>query len=192
MKLSLQTIGDELYGLSQHAFAPHLAVLIILLLVAATVDIRERRIPNWLVLVGMTVGLVFHTGAQQGSGSGFALAGGALGIVVLFPLFAFKVLGAGDVKLIGMTGIFLGMSGIVGVILASMAAGGVLALGMAASRRVLPELLSNVRLMVIQNHIRRMSGAPASFLPKLPSVGKMPYAVAILAGTVIQLFVLRY
>lgn len=138
----------------------------------------------------MVIGILFHTIAPQGSGVWFALSGLGVGIVTLFPLFAFGVLGAGDVKLVGMIGAFLGVGEILGVILFSMAAGGILALSMAARKKMLLELLANLRLMLIQRHIRQLSGAPANAMPDPPSVGKMPYAVAICAGTLVQLFFL--
>jgi prepilin peptidase CpaA len=168
----------------------HIAVLVVLLLIAATTDVREHRIPNWLVATGMLIGILFHAGSPQGSGIWFAVSGIGLGLVALFPLFALGLLGAGDVKLVGMIGAFLGVSGTPGVILSSMAAGGVLALGMAAGKRMLPQLLANLRLMLVQRHIRQMSGAGAGAMPPPPSVGKMPYALAICAGTLFQLFFL--
>lgn len=168
----------------------HIIVLVFLLLIATFTDVRSRRIPNWLVAAGIAIGILFHTGSPQGSGIWFAVSGIGLGIVTLFPLFAFGLLGAGDVKLVGMVGAFLGVSGIPGVILGSMAAGGVFALGIAAGKRMLPQLIANLRLMLVQRHIRQMSGAGAGAMPPPPSVGKMPYALAICAGTLFQLFFL--
>jgi prepilin peptidase CpaA len=190
MSSTLQIIAGELHLFGTYSLPLYLAVLITLVLAATVIDVRERRIPNWLVAAGMAIGILFHAGSPQGSGIWFAASGLGLGIVTLFPLFAFGLLGAGDVKLVGMIGAFLGTAGIPGVILSSMAAGGVLALAMAAGKRMLPQLLANLRLMLVQRHIRQMSGAGVGAMPPPPSVGKMPYALAICAGTLVQLFFL--
>ncbi len=191
MPTPLQFSPDGLRFFESFSLAPHHAVLVALVLIATVTDVRERRIPNWLVATGMVLGLLFHAFAPQGKGALFALSGLAVGMLVMFPFFAMRMLGAGDVKLFGAIGAFLGAGGALGTILASAAAGGALALAMTARRRMLPQLLANLRHMLIQRHIRQMVGGAAT-LPEAPSVGKMPYAVAILAGTVIQLFFLRY
>lgn len=191
MQPSIQIIGGELHLLGNALLPLHLVVLLAMVGTATVFDVRERRIPNWLVATGMLIGLLFHTFVLQGAGTAFALSGLAVGIVTLFPLYALGLMGAGDAKLMGMIGSFLGMAGVFGAIVASMAAGGVLALCMASCKRMLPQLLANVHLMLLHRDMRKM-GEAAGTMAAMPSVGKMPYAVAILAGTLIQLFVLRY
>lgn len=191
MHLPFEVIAGDLQLFGTYRVPLHLFVLVCLLGIAAMIDVRERRIPNWLVGAGVLLGSLFHVLGAQGMGIAFALSGLAVGLVALFPLYALGVMGAGDVKLMGMIGAFLGMSGVAGVILASMAAGGILSLGIAACKRMLPELIVNIQLMVVHRHLRKVEGADG-IVPALPSVGNMPYAVAILAGTLIQLFLLRY
>lgn len=169
-----------------------LALLVLLLLVATTVDVRERRIPNWLVASGMVAALAFHGIAPQGQGLLFALSGLSVGIATLLPMYALRVMGAGDVKLMGMIGAFLGVYGVIGAVLASMAAGGLLALAMAAGKRMLPQMIANLGDMMRQVHIKKMIGPAAAPMSPVASVGKMPYAVAITAGTLAQLTLLQY
>lgn len=169
-----------------------LAFLIVLLMLATVIDIREHRIPNWLVATGMVIGLTFHSISPYGAGAVFSLSGLAIGMAALFPFYVLKTMGAGDVKLMGAVGAFLGTSGVVGAVLATMIAGGIMALGITTFKRRLPQLLANLRNMVIRRHIAQMTGNVADVITAMPSVGKMPYAVAISAGTLIQLFVLRY
>lgn len=164
-----------------------LAVMVLLLLAATVVDVRERRIPNRLVACGVAGALAFHTLAPQGAGAIFALSGLAVGIATLLPMYVMRVMGAGDVKLMGMIGAFLGMDGVLGAVLASMVAGGMFALALAAGKRMLPELLGNLRGMLIQQHINRVTHTRSAALPAGTSVGNMPYAVAITAGTLAQL-----
>ena len=188
----IQIIDGKLQLLGAYAIPLHLLALVILLLIATAVDVRERRIPNWLVVTGMVIGTAFHALAPQGEGIGFAFYGLIVGTVVLFPLYALHAMGAGDVKLMGMIGAFLGTTGILGVIFATMIAGGVLALGMAACKRMLPQLLANLHNMLFQRRGRQTGAAIVGTIAAVPSVGKMPYALAISVGTLIQLLVLRY
>lgn len=107
-------------------------------------DVRERRIPNALVLMGLFAALLWQVAGPEGRWSfdplrpgavGFvgALAGGLLTMVVLFPAFALGALGAGDVKLMGVVGVFLGATPMAWlhlplVIVAVMLAGGLVGL----------------------------------------------------------------
>lgn len=164
-----------------------LAMLVVLLLAATAVDVRERRIPNRLVASGMLGAIAFHALSPHGEGSLFALSGLAVGMATLLPMYALGVMGAGDVKLMGMTGAFLGMYGVLGAVLASMVAGGIFAVAIAAGKRMLPQLLANLRDLAAYHQIRHMTRAMPEAMPAAPSVGKMPYAVAITAGTLAQL-----
>lgn len=99
-----------------------------LLLLAALWDLRSRRIPNWLVIVLASGGLIFSMlalppvrGIAHGSG------GILIGLVLWMPLYAIGVLGAGDVKLFAASGAWLGPSGVLQAALLSALAGGVLA-----------------------------------------------------------------
>src|SRR5688572_3034429 len=148
----------------------YLAVLVVLLVLATTVDIRERRIPNWLVACGMVSAVTFHALSSKGEGAAFALLGLAVGMAMFLPMYAFRVMGAGDVKLMGMIGAFLGMHGVLGAALASMAAGGLLAIGFAVSKHMLPQMLGNVRGIVVRHQINRMTGGMAGSMPPAPSI----------------------
>lgn len=85
------------------------AVYSLLLVCAALIDARTRRIPNWLVLVlavsGLAYGLVGPAPASGPIASLFGLATG-FGCWILF--YAAGWLGAGDVKLFAAAGAWLG------------------------------------------------------------------------------------
>ena len=192
MQTPIQITSSELLFFGAYPVQLHVAGLVILLLAATAVDVREHRIPNRLVATGISIGVLFHAFAPQGMGIAFALSGLGLGLAALFPLYALRLMGAGDVKLMGMIGAFLGASGVIGAVLATMAAGGVLAIVLTACKRALPQMLMNLHLMLIQRRLGQMGGPHNGGVSTMPSVGKMPYAVAICAGTLIQLSILRY
>ncbi|MDD2972325.1 MAG: A24 family peptidase [Lachnospiraceae bacterium] len=78
-----------------------------MLLVATVMDIHTGRIQNQFLLISLIAGLIhqiLRSGLQTIPTS---LMGLILSILILFPLFMIKGLGAGDVKLFGIIGFFL-------------------------------------------------------------------------------------
>jgi prepilin peptidase CpaA len=168
-----------------------------LLLWAVWRDIQTRRIPNRLVLAGALLGLALHTLLPHGAGLFQAnpgalgplasLGGAMLGLLLLFPFYALRALGAGDVKLMAMVGAWIGPWPVVGATLLTMIAGGVLALAAALLSGTLSKVLANVRNMMERLFISTMAGQ-GTVLPPPPEVtGKLAYASAIACGTGAQL-----
>lgn len=72
--------------------------------VAAYYDVRWRRVPNWLA-GGFAAGALAGHSATGGWSGLLASAGGlAIALVLLFPLFVVRGLGAGDVKFAAAVG----------------------------------------------------------------------------------------
>lgn len=88
--------------------------LILLLGIAVYYDVRYFRIPNVLIVIGMLTGMVYRVVNKTFLCTELFL-GMLIPVLVLFLLFYLHMLGAGDIKLLSMTGIFLGTS-ILGVI----------------------------------------------------------------------------
>jgi prepilin peptidase CpaA len=169
--------------------SPGDAVLLALLAAAAAIDWRTYRIPNWLTVGGMTFGLLYNA-ASQGLQSGLlpALAGLAAGLVLLLPLYALRVMGAGDVKLMAMVGAFLGISQIAYVVLCTFIAGGIAAIVFALYHRAARRMAGNVAETVQSMAFAAMAGVrPTPELPRRASIGKLPYAISIFAGTTVWL-----
>lgn len=170
-----------------------LAVLTVLLLLAMREDLRSHRIPNKLILVGVVLGLGlngllpagggFNSMVPGGLGWLAALKGLALGFAVLLPMYLLRAMGAGDVKLMGMVGAFLGPGDLIGALIATFIAGGVMALVVALWSRQLMNMLQNIKLMLFGS-LLRMNAGQLPIMNDLPvSVAKLPYAVAITVGT---------
>lgn len=170
-----------------------LTVLMVLLLLAMREDVRSHRIPNKLVLVGVVLGLGlngllpgglgFNSEVPGGIGWLSALKGLALGIAVLFPIYLLRAMGAGDVKLMGMVGAFLGAGDLIGAVIATFIAGGVMALVVALWSRQLMNMLQNIKLMLFGGLLKMNAGQLPTMNDLPVSVAKLPYAVAITVGT---------
>jgi prepilin peptidase CpaA len=172
----------------------HLPLLILGLLLALAVwhDLRTRRIPNALVFGGAVVGLLLNSFVPSGAGLfvqpfggiGFwsALAGLAVGLGLLLPMYALRALGAGDVKLMAMVGAFVGAWNVAGITLLTLLAGGVLALAVAAFNGRLKGALHNTFHMIKYSLIRSMAGEISKIEAPAAASGRLPYAVAIAAG----------
>ena len=94
--------------------APAAPVLLAWVAAAALWDIRTRRIPNRLIVVGL--GLGFLLAGMNGTwAAAFAGAGVAFGLGII-P-FALRALGGGDVKAAIVVGLFVGPHGVLKVIL---------------------------------------------------------------------------
>jgi prepilin peptidase CpaA len=158
-----------------------LTLLFALLGAAVWTDVRTRRIPNAIVMPGAVAALLLH--AACGTGVGQGLGGLALGLAFLLPMYALRLMGAGDVKLLAMVGAFVGAGQILTVGLVTLAAGGVLALAFAAAQGKLRALTRNAYQMMIVTGMAAAGGKVAIARPDAAS-GRLPYAVAIAAATV--------
>jgi len=163
---------------------PRFAVLVLMLIAAAVIDWRTFRIPNWLTIGGMTTGLILNTTLPMQTGLLWALAGLASGLVLLLPLYALGVMGAGDVKLMAAVGAFLGLPEVLFAVLASLIAGGIAAVAFSLYRRAFGRMAGNVAEIVQSMAFAVIAGQrPASVMAGRLSVGDLPYGVSIAAGT---------
>ncbi len=167
--------------------------LTVLLLVISRQDIRSHRIPNKLVLIGVVTGVVLNGLLPEGWGFNSAIPGGlgwlgalkglGVGMAVLLPIYWLRAMGAGDVKLMAMVGAFLGPTDVLGAVLATFIAGGLMALVVVLWSKQLANFLQNIKLILLGGVVK-MSAGQLPLMNDLPvSVGKLPYAVAITVGT---------
>jgi prepilin peptidase CpaA len=130
-----------------------LTAVVTLTLIGAVLDWRTKMLPNWLTVPGFAAALLYHAvyGFWQGGGwgcaasLGFALGGFATGFGILLVLWLIGGGGAGDVKMMGAVGAWLGaeltlkvfLVSVLFVIFGSLAflAGQMLAKGLSHTRR---------------------------------------------------------
>lgn len=83
-------------------------VLILIIIPAVFYDLRNYRIPNRLILLGYVLGMVFRLREGLPGLVSFA-AGVLLPVISLILLQRAGILGGGDIKLLSVTGGFLGL-----------------------------------------------------------------------------------
>lgn len=157
-----------------------------LLVCAAIADLGWRRIPNRLILAAMAVGLIAQAGHGGWLGAFFSLAGIAIGLGLLLPVYAMGGMGAGDVKLLGAVGAFLGPGGVMTAFLASALVGGLYALAVWVRHWGLRDSLR--RLMGMLTTIC-LTGRVRSALASPDSQPQLRYGLAIALGTMLSVLI---
>jgi len=165
----------------------HQSVIVGVVALAVGFDLATRRIPNILTFGAALAALLFHGYFSGVSGIGFALAGWLCGAAIFFPVFALGGMGAGDVKLLGAVGAWLGAGSVVWVGLFSGVAGGILGLVVALAYGYLSQALTNLAGLI--TYWRVMGPRPAPDLTLTTHRGpRLAFAVPIFAGLMVTLW----
>jgi prepilin peptidase CpaA len=109
------------------------AISFVLGLAAVIEDLRRRKLPNWLTATGVAAGVALAL-PRGWNGVWPALAGAALGFLILLPLFLLRGMGGGDIKLMAAFGALLGPTGVLLAAMLAAAFGAVLAVGFLLAR----------------------------------------------------------
>lgn len=102
-------------------------LLALIVLPAAWIDFRQRRIPNELCLAGILLGLAYHLLHAGVAGLGLSFSAFLLAFAAGFPLWVLGWMGAGDVKLVAAVGAIVSMKLLLPVLAGITLAGGVVA-----------------------------------------------------------------
>lgn len=158
-----------------------LGLAVALAVAAGVTDWRSRRIPNWLTVPGLLVGIAANALAGGWSGVKTSLLGAGLGLLLLLPFVFVRSLGAGDWKLAGALGAFLGSAALIDVLMGSVFVAGIMALGLVIYKRRLKETLRNIGRLLAAMVTFRMPGPEVSL--DNPQSLKIPYGVALALTT---------
>lgn len=135
---------------------------------AAISDVRTMTISNRLTLAlaaaFVPVALLLQLPL---AGWGLHLGLGLAGLVIGILLFALRLMGGGDAKLIAAASLWLGFQGFVAFLTYTALAGGALTLGLLLARKAFAPYAA---------------GLPAPLSRHLEAKGDIPYGVAICAG----------
>lgn len=150
-------------------------VLGTLLAGAVISDLRERRVSNALNLCMLATGVV-ASALTRGAADGtwHVLSGVGLALAIWFPMFALRLMGAGDVKLMAASAAWLGWQGALVASLATGMYGGVLGAFWLLRSHGAVSALNTVATAVRAPWIMKLRPYEAR--------DRVPYALAIAAG----------
>ncbi|MGE5246240.1 MAG: prepilin peptidase [Betaproteobacteria bacterium] len=145
----------------------------------AVIDLRTRRVPNALTIGIAALGIGLAACRVTPIGIGGALAGFAVGLVMMLPGHLVGATGAGDVKLLAAMGTLLGPAGVAMAFIYTALAGGALALVVALSRGRLGVTLDRAASLV------RTAGATVAEIEHASADNRFAYAPAIAVGALV-------
>jgi prepilin peptidase CpaA len=156
--------------------------MLVVLIVAAIVDLRARKIPNSLTTVlaisGFAQSLLWDHSLVTWWQS---LLGWVVGLMINVPLFLLRIRGGGDVKLFGGVGAWLGPVNIIAVFIVATVAAMFVAVMQALATRRLKAVAHNVARMSVS-----MAHGERGIQPPDDSSRHVPYAVPMLLAVVIM------
>jgi len=140
--------------------------LITLVVMAAWSDLRTRHIPNWITAPGAAFGLILQTYYFGIQGTLASLEGAAIGLAFFIAFYIAGGMGAGDVKLFGAVGAFVGPESMLIVFVFTGLLGGV----------------ASIALILFLRAVGRWTDRDRKYLP---------YGPVIAGGTLAFLMILR-
>jgi len=156
---------------------------VIIAAIAGWTDWRSRRIPNWLTVPALALGIAINSVLHGWPGAKSSLLGAALGLGLLLPFVLIRSLGAGDWKLVGALGAFLGPAHLIAVLFATVLVAGVMALALIVYKGRVRQTLRNMGHMIASIFSLHLPG-PAVSLDN-PEALKVPFGVAVAVAVIL-------
>ena len=162
---------------------------VLVLSVSTFTDLRSRRIPNWLVLPFMAIGILLSFAPQGWHDVSLvqSLEGMGLGLLLFGTLAWMGGMGMGDVKLCAAIGAWVGPKQLFFALVVTALVGGVMAVVWAICGGFAGELFTGTGDLLFGQ--RKVEGQEKKKMNlSNPLAKKMPYAPAIAIGTLISFF----
>jgi prepilin peptidase CpaA len=161
---------------------------------AGWLDWRTRKIPNWLTVPSLLVGLALSTVLWRWPGLKASLEGVGICLGVLLPFVLVRGLGAGDWKLMGALGAFLGPQRAIVVLMGSALIAGLMSVVEVLRQRKVQETLRNLLTLLVAYSTFHVNNVRAVSLDN-PGLLKIPFGVAAALSTgffFVIMFVIRF
>lgn len=165
--------------------------LIALLTLAAVIDARTRKIPNWLNLVILVGGFAQAIAVGVPITISQAMVGVLAGFGILVIPYVLGAMGGGDVKMLAAIGAWLGALGTLQVYLVAAVVGLVIVIVQCFLTGRLTQLVKNSTLIVANfaNYAQVGRETVVATGKSMKSVDKpLPYAVPTLVGVTITVW----
>ena len=152
---------------------------------AGWLDWRSRRIPNWLTVPSLGLGFVISTLTWGWPGAKAALEGAGLALGLLLPFVLARGLGAGDWKLMGALGAFLGPQRTMVVLLGTVLIAGLMSVSEMIRQRRTQQTLENTFTLIHAWITFRIRPARQGLTLDSPGMMAVPFGVAAAVSTVL-------
>ena len=149
--------------------------------IAAFVDIRYKRIPNFVTVPAAVLGLLYHCFAPNGMGPLMAVAGFAVGFALLLLPWLLGGGGMGDVKLLAALGTWLGPMLILGTFAASAMMAGLIALAVITGSAFTHGVITTKQKYLVAGNHGVTSEASGGH--RRPQRRTLPFAVPVALAT---------
>jgi prepilin peptidase CpaA len=155
----------------------------LLALAAGWTDWRSRRIPNWLNVPGLVLGIAINSWLRGWAGTKDSLLGAGLGLALLLPFVLIRSLGAGDWKFVGALGAFLGPQNLLTVLVLGILVNGVMAVVMVIWKKRVRETARNLGRMLAAVLTMHLPGPDLTL--DNPDLVKVPFGVAVAVAVIL-------
>jgi prepilin peptidase CpaA len=149
---------------------------------AGWLDWRVRKIPNRLTVTALAVGLVMSAVLGGWLGLKASLEGAGISLGVLLPFVLLRGLGAGDWKLMGALGAFLGPNRTIVVLLGTVLIAGLMSVVEVIRQRKVRETINNIWVLFVSVSTFQVNYARTITLDN-PGLLKVPFGVAAALST---------
>lgn len=161
-------------------------VLIAIVTVAAVTDILKGKVYNWLTFPAIVIGLGINVFQNSWHGFFNGLSGFILGFLAFFIFYLMGGIGGGDVKLMGAVGAFGGLQFTLSAIYYVAICGAFLALLYMGWYGTFFSTFGKLGRVCLSFFV---PGMKASAELVTSTTRKLPYGVAIAAGTILTIFI---
>jgi prepilin peptidase CpaA len=164
----------------------HFFILGIIILIAFYTDVKTSRLPNWLSLLGIVAGFVFHGIDNGWHGLLFSFIGLLLGFGIMLILYFFKALGAGDVKLFAAIGAITGTEFVLYAMVYSIIYAGVIGLVILIARKEVFSRMFHAIMTLLEVKATKKLETMEQF--KRKESYRFPFMYAVLPGVITTLY----
>ena len=162
-----------------------------ILVLCAVTDIRKNRIPNVLTIPAMLCAIILHSYDKGLYGFMFSTEGIITGFGLLFIFYLMGGMGAGDVKLMGAVGSFIGPKATFEAFLLIALFGGIYSIALIVTRREMFKGFFSEKIILLSNMVMLKQYIPlqAGISGQRP---RLKYGMAIALGTIMYLILRQF